>query len=56
MFTQKKICGNQPKIFTQALNPRASKVQIQYNAKGKGKLIVQYNSFDELDGIIEHIK
>ncbi len=33
-----------------------AKVQIQYNAKGKGKLIVEYNSFDELDGIIEHIK
>jgi ParB family chromosome partitioning protein len=33
-----------------------AKVQIQYNAKGKGKLVVQYNSFDELDGIIEHIK
>ncbi|VAW96310.1 Chromosome (plasmid) partitioning protein ParB [hydrothermal vent metagenome] len=33
-----------------------AKVQIEYNAKGKGKLVVQYNSFDELDGIIEHIK
>ncbi len=33
-----------------------AKVQIQYSAKGKGKLIVQYNSFDELDGILEHIK
>ncbi len=33
-----------------------AKVQIQYNSKGKGKLIVEYNSFDELDGIIEHIK
>jgi len=33
-----------------------AKVQIQYNAKGKGKLVVQYNSFDELDGILDHIK
>lgn len=33
----------------------AAKVDLQYNAKGKGRLIVHYNSFDELDGIIDHI-
>lgn len=31
-------------------------VQIQHSAKGKGKLIIQYASLDELDGILEHIK
>ena len=31
-------------------------VNIQYNTKGKGKLIVEYNNLDELDGILEHIK
>jgi ParB family chromosome partitioning protein len=31
-------------------------VDIQYNAKGKGKLVVHYNSLDELEGILEHIK
>jgi ParB family chromosome partitioning protein len=31
-------------------------VNIQYNTKGKGKLIVEYNDLDELDGILEHIK
>jgi ParB family chromosome partitioning protein len=31
-------------------------VNIQYNNKGKGKLVIQYNSLDELDGILEHIK
>ena len=30
-------------------------VNIQYNNKGKGKLIVEYNNLDELDGILEHI-
>jgi ParB family chromosome partitioning protein len=31
-------------------------VLIQCGAKGKGKMIIQYNSLDELDGIIDHIK
>jgi ParB family chromosome partitioning protein len=31
-------------------------VDIQYNAKGRGKLVVHYNSLDELEGILEHIK
>jgi len=31
-------------------------VNIQYNNKGKGKLVVEYNNLDELDGILEHIK
>tara|TARA_B110000444_G_scaffold150378_1_gene140694 strand:- start:88 stop:957 length:870 start_codon:yes stop_codon:yes gene_type:complete len=30
-------------------------VAIQHNAKGKGKLVLKYNSLDELDGILEHI-
>jgi ParB family chromosome partitioning protein len=30
-------------------------VQVQHNQKGKGKLIISYNSLDELDGILEHI-
>jgi len=33
-----------------------AKVQIQHSARGKGKLIIQYNSLDELDGILGHIK
>ena len=31
-------------------------VNIHYNTKGKGKLVVEYNNLDELDGILEHIK
>jgi ParB family chromosome partitioning protein len=31
-------------------------VLIQHNAKGKGKLILKYNSLDELEGILSHIK
>ncbi len=33
-----------------------ARVKIHYNDKGKGKLEIQYNSFDELDGILAHIK
>ncbi|WP_263081411.1 ParB/RepB/Spo0J family partition protein [Endozoicomonas sp. Mp262] len=33
-----------------------AKVAIQCNAKGKGKLVISYNSLDELDGVLEHIK
>ena len=31
-------------------------VSIQHNAKGKGRLILKYNSLDELEGILDHIK
>jgi ParB family chromosome partitioning protein len=31
-------------------------VQIQHTVKGKGKLILTYNSLEELDGILSHIK
>ena len=27
-------------------------VQIQHSAKGKGKLVIAYNSLDELDGVL----
>ncbi len=31
-------------------------VKLQHTSRGKGKLIIQYNSLDELDGILAHIK
>ena len=33
-----------------------ARVQIQHSAGGKGKLVLAYNSLDELDGILSHIK
>jgi ParB family chromosome partitioning protein len=33
-----------------------AEVLIQHSAKGKGKLVINYNSLDELDGILNHIK
>ncbi len=32
-----------------------AKVMIQHSARGKGKVVVKYNSLDELDGILTHI-
>lgn len=33
-----------------------AKVQINHGKKGKGKLVINYTSLDELDGILTHIK
>lgn len=33
-----------------------AEVKIQHGAKGKGKLVISYNSLDELDGVLMHIK
>jgi ParB family chromosome partitioning protein len=33
-----------------------ARVQIQHTARGKGKLVLAYNSLEELDGILSHIK
>ncbi len=34
----------------------AAKVQLKHSASGKGQLVVNYNSLDELDGILARIK
>ena len=33
-----------------------AKVMIQHTAKGKGRVVLKYNSVDELEGILAHIK
>jgi ParB family chromosome partitioning protein len=33
-----------------------AKVDLQHGAKGAGKLVISYNSLDELDGILKHLK
>jgi ParB family chromosome partitioning protein len=33
-----------------------TRVEIRHSAGGKGKLVLPYNSLDELDGILSHIK
>lgn len=36
-------------------NKLGAKVSISHNRKGKGKLVINYTSLDELDGILQHI-
>jgi ParB family chromosome partitioning protein len=33
-----------------------AKVRVDHTKKGSGKLVISYNSLDELDGILKHIK
>ena len=33
-----------------------ARVAIQQGSRGRGKLVVSYNSLDELDGILAHIR
>jgi len=33
-----------------------AKVKVDHTAKGAGQIIIQYNSLDELDGILKHIR
>ncbi len=33
-----------------------ARVDLQHSGKGAGKLVISYNSLDELDGILKHIK
>lgn len=41
----------------QALSEQlAAVVKVQHTSKGKGKLVIHYNSVDELDGILVHIQ
>ena len=45
------------KILEEQLsNTLGSPVALQHNANGKGRLILKYNTLEELDGILEHIK
>lgn len=33
-----------------------ARVQVRHNASGKGRVVIHYNSLDELDGIITRVK
>lgn len=58
---------NPPKRKTQVLDPDVqrlqsnlsdklcAKVKLAHNARGKGKMVISYNSTDELQGILEHL-
>ncbi len=45
--------ANIRKLESELTDKLGARVNIQHGAKGKGKLVIQYNSLDELDGILE---
>jgi ParB family chromosome partitioning protein len=69
-LVRKELSGDSGKSKTdaQAVDPDIAKlqqqlsekvgacVQIQHGTGGKGKLVLKYNSLDELDGILQHIR
>jgi len=44
------------RLQSQLSETLCAKVKIQHGQKGKGKLVITYNSADELEGIIGHLK
>lgn len=54
--TDNKPNNDVKKLEDQLSDQLGVPVSIQHNAKGNGKLTLKYNSLDELDGILEHIK
>jgi len=48
--------ANVRKLESELTDKLGARVQIQHGAKGKGKLVIQYTSLDELDGILERIR
>jgi len=53
---EKKIDPNIRQLQDDLSQKIGAKVLINHTAKGKGKLVLSYNSLDELDGILSHIK
>jgi ParB family chromosome partitioning protein len=44
------------RLVTDLSERLGAKVDLQQGSKGKGKLVIGYNSLDELEGILDHIK
>lgn len=44
------------RLETEITDRLGARVRIDHSAKGFGKLVISYNSLDELDGILTHIK
>jgi ParB family chromosome partitioning protein len=47
---------NVTRLETELADKLGAQVQIQHTQNGRGKLVVAYNSLDELDGILSHIQ
>jgi len=54
--TKTKTDPDIQRLETRLSDRLGAKVELKHNAKGKGKLVINYASLDELDGILGHIK
>ena len=50
-----KVDPNVVRLESDLTDKLGARVKIQQGSAGKGKLVISYNSLDELDGILEHI-
>lgn len=53
-ITKRSVDANTVQLQKQLAEKLAALVNIQHGKSGKGKIIIEYNSLDELDGILEH--
>jgi len=53
--TEKKPDANIENLQNSLSNKLGAKVLFQHGNKGKGKMVIHYNSIDELEGIMAHI-
>ncbi|GAC26764.1 probable chromosome-partitioning protein parB [Paraglaciecola mesophila KMM 241] len=53
---EKKLDPDVLRLQDQLSQNLGAPVQIAHNAKGKGKVVINFSSLDELDGILLHIK
>ncbi len=54
--TEKKPDPDTLRLQESLAQTLGAKVQFQHNRQGRGKMVIHYNSLDELDGILNHIK
>ncbi|MCL6268568.1 ParB/RepB/Spo0J family partition protein [Sansalvadorimonas sp. 2012CJ34-2] len=53
---QKRVDPNIQNLEEDLSKKVGAKVSIRHTAKGKGKLVISYNTLDELDGVLAHIQ
>jgi ParB family transcriptional regulator, chromosome partitioning protein len=53
---ERKVSADVAKLQQELGERLGAQVEIRHSPRGKGKLVVSYNSLDELDGILAHIR
>lgn len=50
------ISADVQRLERQLTEQLGARVEIRYNKRGRGKMVIEYNNLDELDGILSHIR